>query len=1161
MTTSEAAHGADITTGGKRKTESFYLDERYEREDGVVYLTGIQALVRMLLDRARQDRRSGVKTATFVSGYEGSPLAGYDLELIRQRNLIGKLDIVHQPGLNEEYGATAVMGSQITRGVGTLTCDGVTGIWYGKAPGLDRSTDALRHANMIGTDPMGGAVALVGDDPGAKSSTIPSASEALMADMYMPVLYPGDSQDVVELGVHAQYMSRFTGLWTGLKVVTAVADGAGTVQVNRHMSAPLLGHSEPSKHQPTGMVLGKTLAALERSLHEVRLPRALEYARNNGLNKITRSGANDRIGVIASGKTYLDLQSAFRTLRITDADLARFGIRVLKLGMIYPLEPRIVETFADGLEEIIVIEEKHSFIESAVRDLLYGRVNAPRIIGRKAVDGSVLFPVTGELDLDTVAKGMAKALKPRGIEAVKAYYKRPRARTLSLPLAVRSPYFCSGCPHNSSTKVDDNTLVGGGIGCHAMVLLMDEKQVGNVTGATQMGGEGVQWIGMAPFLEEGHLVQNIGDGTFMHSGSLAVRAAVAAGVNITYKLLYNSAVAMTGGQHPVGEMTVEQITKILIDERVAKVVITSDNPKRINRKLLPKGVDVRPRDDLMDVQRELAQVPGVTVLIHDQECAAQKRRKRKRGKVATPTTKVMINERVCEGCGDCGEKSNCLSVQPIDTDFGRKTQINQSSCNLDYSCIKGDCPSFMTITPGEKQQHQMLPPLSLDDLPHPKYYSGRDEFDMRVMGIGGTGVVTVSQVLAMGSVIDGHAVRTLDQTGLAQKGGAVVSDIKMTDGPEELSAKVGEGSCDLYLGCDALVATDPQNLKVASPNKTIAVISTTKVATGQMVTDTSATYPADSSIHSAIDAATKQVHYLDAADLADRLFGDEQYANMILVGAALQTGVLPISESAIEQAIVLNGVAVEKNIQALRRGRQSVADPDALAAAMRQEPKKRAISSQARQLGALIGMPHPSEAIETRIDELIAYQDLKYAKKYVAFVAETYRAEKAVQPSSTVLTETVAMYLHKLMAYKDEYEVARLALLPEIREQIEGEFGKGAKVHYKLHPPMLRAMGMKNKMTFGQWFDPAFRSLKSMKKLRGTKLDPFGKAEVRKTERELIDEYIGAMRTVFAGLGAETLSTAVETAALPDMVRGYEDIKMRNVAKYRKALAQRLARQ
>ncbi|WP_041450878.1 indolepyruvate ferredoxin oxidoreductase family protein [Hoyosella subflava] len=1159
MTTSEAAHGADITTGGKRKSQSFYLDERYEREDGVVYLTGIQALVRMLLDRARQDRRAGLKTATFVSGYEGSPLAGYDLELIRQRNLVSTLDVVHQPGLNEEYGATAVMGSQLTRNVGTFNRDGVTGIWYGKAPGLDRSTDALRHANMIGTDPMGGAVALVGDDPGAKSSTIPSASEALMADMYMPVLYPADSQDIVELGLHAQYMSRFTGLWTGLKVVTAVADGAGTVQVHPHLSSPLLGHSEPSKHQPTGMVLGQTLMALERSLHQTRLPRALEYARNNGLNKITRSGGTDRIGVITSGKTYLDLQSAFRTLGITETDLARFGIRVLKLGMVYPLEPRIIETFADGLEEIIVVEEKHSFIESAVRDLLYGRVNAPRVIGRKATDGSVLFPVTGELDLDAVARGMAKALKPRGIDSVQAWYRRPRPHTLSLPLAVRSPYFCSGCPHNSSTKVDDNTLVGGGIGCHAMVLLMDEKQVGNVTGATQMGGEGVQWIGMAPFLEEGHLVQNIGDGTFMHSGSLAVRAAVAAGVNITYKLLYNSAVAMTGGQHPVGEMTIEQITKILIDERVARVVITSDNPKRINRRALPKGVAVRPRDDLMDVQRELAKVPGVTVLIHDQECAAQKRRKRKRGKIATPTTKVMINERVCEGCGDCGEKSNCLSVQPTDTEFGRKTQINQSSCNLDYSCLKGDCPSFMTITPGEKPQHQMLPPLGLDDLPHPKYYSGRDEFDMRVMGIGGTGVVTVSQVLAMASVIDGHAVRTLDQTGLAQKGGAVVSDIKMTDGPEQLSAKVGEGSCDLYLGCDALVATDPQNLRVASPSKTIAVVSTTHVATGKMITDTSEVYPADASIHSAIDAVTKQVHYLDAIDLADRLFGDEQYANMILVGAALQTGVLPISESAIEQAIVLNGVAVEKNLQALRRGRQSVADPAALAAAMRQEPKKREISARARQLGALIGLPAQSESIDMRIDELIAYQDEKYAKKFVAFVTETYRKERSVQPDSTVLTETVAMYLHKLMAYKDEYEVARLALLPEIREQIEGEFGKGAKVHYKLHPPALRAMGMKKKMTLGTWFDPAFRSLKSMKKLRGTKLDPFGSAEVRKTERELIDEYIAAMRNVLGDLHAEGLANAVETASLPDMVRGYEDIKMRNVVKYRAALAERVS--
>ncbi|GGC72859.1 indolepyruvate ferredoxin oxidoreductase family protein [Hoyosella rhizosphaerae] len=1158
MTTSEAAHGSQ--THKATQKQGFYLDERYEREDGVVYLTGIQALVRMLLDRARQDRRTGLNTATFVSGYEGSPLAGYDLELMKQKRLLDNWSISLQPGLNEEYGATAVMGSQLAGHVGTMSdIDGVTGIWYGKAPGLDRAADALRHANMMGTGPNGGAVAIVGDDPGAKSSTIASASEAMLADLNIPTLYPADSQEVVEYGIHAQYLSRFSGTWAALKIVTAVADGASTVHVHPHMSAPIMGHAKPSNHTPSGVVLGKTLVALERSLHETRLPRALEYARNNGLNTITRSGADDTIGIVTSGKTYLDLRSALRTLGLDDTAMKQYGIRLLKLGMVWPLEPRIVERFADGLEEIIVIEEKHDFLETAVRNVLYGRRNPPRIVGRRAADGSVLFPVTGELDIDSVTKGLAKALSPRGIDTVRSWMHRPRTHRLSLPLAVRSPYFCSGCPHNSSTKVNEGTLVGGGIGCHAMVLIMDEKQVGNVMGTTQMGGEGVQWIGMAPYLKERHIVQNLGDGTFLHSGSLAIRAAIAAKVNITYKLLANSAVAMTGGQQPVGDMPVEQMAQILHDEGVRKIIITSENPSRLRRAALPKGVEVRDRDELLQVQKELAQIPGVTVLIHDQECAAQKRRKRKRGKLATPTTKVMINERICEGCGDCGEKSNCLSVQPVDTEFGRKTRINQSSCNLDYSCLQGDCPSFMTVEPGGKKDHHDPAPLSLDDLPDPQYVSGRDEFDMRIMGIGGTGVVTVSQVLAMASVIDGHAVRTLDQTGLAQKGGAVVADIKMTDNTEQLSAKVGEGACDLYLGCDALVATDPGNLTVANPQKTIAVVSTAHVATGAMVTSTDVSYPDDGAIHAAIDEVTKKVHYLNAADIAHRLFGDEQYANMILVGAAIQTGVLPLSESAIEQAIVLNGVAVERNIQALRRGRQSVADPEALGKILVPEKTTPAISARARAFGELIGLPASSDAIDLRIDELIAYQDEKYALRYVSALVDTYRAENEAKPGSTEVTEAVAWGLHKLMAYKDEYEVARLALDPRVAQDVKDAFGPDAKVSHKLHPPALRALGMKKKITLGSWFDPAFRGLRSMKRVRGTKLDPFGHTTMRQTERQLIGEYIDAMRTISATLSESNIPGAVETAKLPDMVRGYEDIKLRNIDKYRAELTKRLS--
>jgi indolepyruvate ferredoxin oxidoreductase len=1134
------------------------LDERYLRQDGTIYLTGLQALVRMLLDRSRHDEAAGLRTASYVSGYEGSPLAGYDLELARQRSLLREHRITHQPGLNEELASTAVSGTQLIgrpgaagsvgqqSGVGDATYDGVTGVWYGKAPGLDRATDALRHANLIGTAPTGGAVALVGDDPAAKSSTVPSASEMALADLIMPTFYPADPAEVLVHGLHAVELSRASGLWSAIKVATAVADSAATATVTATWTPPdltgLPGGLVAYQHRPNAHLLGSALAELERGQQLTRLPIAVEYIRRSGLNTIL-GAAEARIGLVAAGKTYLDLRQALDSLGLTDNEhLDASGIRLLKLGVVFPLEPSIVTEFAAGLDEIVVVEDKRPFLEDAVKSVLYGRAGAPAVYGKRDRGGSALFSSFGELDSDAVVAGLARHLERAGV-AVTAP-ARPRRERIMLPLAPRTPYFCSGCPHNSSTKVAPGTLVGGGIGCHAMVLLMPEEQVGTVTGLSQMGGEGAQWIGMAPFVQQRHFVQNIGDGTFTHSGSLAIRAAVAAGVNVTFKLLRNSAVAMTGGQQAMGELPIGRLLALLTAEGVRKVVVTSDDPAGLRRQLghrvdIRHRADIRHRDDLLDVQRELAAVEGVTVLVHDQECAAEKRRKRRRGKAATPASRVFINERVCEGCGDCGAKSNCLSVQPVATEFGRKTRINQSSCNLDFSCLAGDCPSFLSITPASRVRPQLEP---VDQPAEPTRAFDADGFAMRITGVGGTGVVTIAQILATAAAAEGRQVRTLDQTGLAQKGGAVVSDLKIAAHPAEYAAKLADGECDLYLGCDSLVATDGANLRVADPARTVAVVSTAEVATGQMVVDTGRHFPGAGQVMSAVEGSVASARFLDAAGLARGLFDDEQYANMILVGVAYQAGALPIGAAAIEHAIRLNGVAAEANIAAFRRGRLSVSGP---ASAV----DRPAETVEQTSLAALLAR---------RVPELAAYQDQAYASAYAEFV-ERVRAREADVTGGDLLARTVAANLFKLAAYKDEYEVARLSLDPVLTGQIAEQFGSGARYAYRLHPPVLRTLGMRSKVSLGPWFRPAFHSLVAMRRLRGTPFDPFGRTEVRRVERALVAEYRDVISQLAGGLTAGNHDLAVEIAGLPDMVRGYEEIKLRNVRAYRERMAELLA--
>src|SRR5215475_12678664 len=939
--------------------------DRYAATSGRVQLTGVQALARLPIDQHRRDLAAGLNVGTFISGYEGSPLAGYDTELFRMKQLLDASDVTFVPGLNEEAAATAVQGSQLACTLPGATRDGVIGIWYGKAPGLDRATDALRHGNLMGSHPRGGALVLVGDDPAAKSSTLPCASDSALADLNIPYLYPADSQDVLDLGRHAIELSRASGLWAGLKIVTAVADGSSTVDLAADWPAPQIPPGAGT-HAPTARLLHPTLGQLERGMeHRLRLAR--EYARLNRLNRVVGRGQDDVLGVVAAGHTWLDVLAALRRLGIGEADLEGSRVRLLRVAMPWPLEEATVREFADGLEEILVVEEKRSFLEAAIRDVLYGGPVQPAVTGKRDADGSELIPAYGELDADAITGPLRHRMTARGIAASAAPAAADGRVTLPLvspQIVSRVPYFCSGCPHNSSTKPLPGTLVGAGIGCHALVLLMDSSQAGTVTGLSQMGGEGMQWIGMAPFLDRDHFVQNIGDGTFDHSGSLAVRAAVAAGANMTYKLLYNSAVAMTGGPRPASGMTVPQIVGVLLAEGVARVIVTTEDLGRYRRVKLPRGVAVWDRSRIGEAQRVLAATPGVTVLVHDQECATEKRRKRKRGTIAQPRTRVFINERICEGCGDCGRKSNCLSVQPVPTEFGRKTRVHQSSCNVDYSCLDGDCPAFMTVVPGAPAgRRQAAGAITPDELPAPRPVVDPDSFGIRLTGVGGTGVVTVSQVLATAGLIAGWHTRSLDQTGLAQKGGAVVSDVRFSRPAPPPTNKLSTGECDLYLGCDLLVAADPKNLTVTAADRTVAVVSVAEVPTGPMVSDPALAFPGQAGLSQPIlDQVRDGSVLLDARAIVIGLFGDDQFANVFLVGAGFQAGALPLPPDAIEEAIRVNGVAVEKNLQAFRRGRQYVADPGALLAAASLD---RPAASE----------PTLDRLIRTRADDLTAYQD------------------------------------------------------------------------------------------------------------------------------------------------------------------------------------------
>ncbi len=1129
------------------------LADRYRSGAGPVLLTGVQAIARLLVEQHVRDIRAGRRVATFVSGYQGSPLGGVDKMLLGMPDVRAEHDIVFTPGFNEELAATAVWGSQTDLPAGTPTHDGVIGVWYGKGPGVDRATDALRHANMYGVNPRGGVLLLVGDDPASKSSTVPAVSERSLAALGIPVLFPRNATEIVTMGMQGIALSRASGCVVALKIVADVADGAWTVDptvADLAIEVPEINwEGRPFAYRQRPMAAPADSLLAEADLYGPRWASVRAFGAANAIDVLEVNPTTAALGIAATGTTFDAVRQALLDLGVDDAALHRAGIRLLRIGMPYPVGRQSVTEFARGLEQVVVVEDKTAFLETQIREILYGSTDAPQIVGKFDDAGRPLFPLGGELTAGRLLGPLRRVLRGR------VELRRPAPPPLALEVlpAKRTAYFCSGCPHNRSTAIPEGSIGGGGIGCHTLVT-MSGRSDSAVVGLTQMGGEGSQWIGQAPFTDVGHLFQNIGDGTFFHSGQLAVQACVAAGVNITYKLLYNEVVAMTGAQDVEGGLGVAQLTHKLTTEGVAQIIVCADEPKRHNKKAFAKGTLLWHRDRLDEAQRRLRAVPGVTVLIYDQHCAADARRQRKRGTLPTRTTRVVINEAVCEGCGDCGVKSNCLSVQPVDTEFGRKTRIDQSSCNTDYSCLDGDCPSFVTVelTPDAKQRKRKAPaPPSVAD---PGFEAPDRTQNVLLAGIGGTGIVTVNQVLATAALRAGYAVESLDQIGLSQKAGPVVSHLRFARAELEPSNRLTPGSADCIVAIDLLTATDTTNLPYGDPLRTVAVASTSPTPTGDMVYDKTIAYPDTQSLLDRLAAVTARLTHFDALAAAQALFGNTAAANFLVVGAAFQTGGLRLPATAIEEAIAVNGVAVAANVAAFRWGRVAAADPAAFAAAVTGvRPAPAPAVAPAELLAGTTFRGEVRALVERRAGELVKYQSTAVARRYVDTVAFVWNAERAVT-ERTEFSAAVARGLHKFTAYKDEYEVARLLVDPAFLADVQDQVPGGRQLTYRLHPPVLRALGRRKKVGFGPKSHVALKMLAKGKMLRGTKLDPFGYAHVRRVERELLAHYTAVVRRLAAGLAVGNYDTAVTVAGLPDVVRGYEDVKLGNVELYRARL-------
>jgi indolepyruvate ferredoxin oxidoreductase len=1087
------------------------LDDKYTLERGAAYLSAPQALVRLMMLQRERDRAAGLNTAGFVSGYRGSPLGGLDLAFTRAAKHLERHDIRFQPGLNEDLAATAVWGTQQLGLFPGARRDGVFAMWYGKAPGVDRSGDVLRHGNSAGSARHGGVLLVTGDDPAARSTTVADQTDHLYKALMIPILAPASVQEILDLGMHGYAMSRFSGCWTAFKLVADVAEASATVEIDPGRIAPVLPHEARLNIRYPDWML-----EAEARLKNEKLYAALAYARANGLNRIVLDPPRARIGIAAVGKAYGDLRSALAALGLDEAQLGALGVRIFRISMPWPLEPESARRFAEGLEEIVVIEEKRALVEEQLKDQLYHLADArrPRIVGKLEAIGQWepqaplgwLVPPTGELTPAIVARALA-----RRIPELESRLKSLEPLNLpGVPASSRQPWFCSGCPHNTSTRVPDGSRATAGIGCHSMAVWMGR----NTSTWTHMGGEGVPWIGQAPFCDTPHIFANLGDGTYYHSGLLAIRAAVAAGVSITYKILYNDAVAMTGGQPVDGPISVQRIAQQVAAEGVSRIAVVSDEPEKYGPRAFAAGVSVQHRDALDELQRELREVRGVSVLVYDQTCAAEKRRRRKRGAYPDPARRVFINEDVCEGCGDCFTASNCLSIEPLATELGEKRRINQSSCNKDFSCVNGFCPSFVTVHGGAlKKGHAVS--FSIPALPDPPAGRLDGAYSVLIAGIGGTGVVTIGALLGMAAHLEGKAASVLDVTGLAQKGGAVLSHVRVAAQPEQIDgARIGEAQADAVIACDFGVAVAAEARSKLNARTRIAANS----ADGLLLENKS---------------------QIDASRLATALVGDAIAVNVFMLGFALQKGLLPVSAQALERAIELNEAAVALNQRAFALGRLAAHDPQAVE--------------------KLAGVDQPAaktldEIISDRIALLTAYQDARYAERYARLVARVRAAEKPL--ARTRLAEAVARQYAKLLAYKDEYEVARLYAAPEFAARLAATFEGDYRLQFHLAPP---ALG-RRKRAFGAWMMPVFRLLASLRGLRGTALDVFGYSEERRTERRLIAEYEALVEELLASLDANRHALAVELASLPDTIRGFGHVKAKSLAEAKGREAELLAR-
>ncbi len=1107
------------------------LDDKYDLSKSRIFVSGTQALVRLTLMQKERDRRAGLNTAGFVSGYRGSPVGGVDLQFQRTAKLLLQNDVVFQGGLNEDLAATAIWGTQQAELYGEGRYDGVFSIWYGKGPGVDRTGDVFRHANMAGSSKYGGVLCLMGDDHTAESSTVAHHSEFHFVDMMIPVLNPAGVQEILDYGIYGWALSRFSGTWVALKGLKDTIESTGSIDGS--LDRVTVVYPELPNLPEGGLNIRRNDDRLEaeRRLHLYKRDAVLAFVKANKLNKmITSGGRKPKIGIITTGKSYLDVRLAFDELGLDEVKANDLGIRLFKLACPYPMDPGELKDFVRDLELVIVVEEKRSLIEVQVREELYGSDQQPIVIGKKDETGEWLFPAHGAVDANDVAicigERVLKHVGPN--EAISQHVARIRAAqenyAKAQSIANRVPYFCSGCPHNTSTKVPEGSRAFAGIGCHYMVQWMDRA----TEGITQMGGEGANWVGEAPFSKRDHMFQNLGDGTYNHSGILALRFALAAKVNITYKILFNDAVAMTGGQAHEGGLRVEQIAAQVRAEGVERIAIVTDEPEKYSAHgiTFPQGATLHHRDDLDAVQRELREIKGVTVVIYDQTCAAEKRRRRKRGTFPDPIKRVIINEQVCEGCGDCGVQSNCVSVQPLETEFGRKRTIDQSSCNKDFSCVKGFCPSFVTVHGAQMKKGKPLSKegVRIDDLPEPAIAIIDQTYNLLVAGVGGTGIVTVGAILGMAAHLENKGVGMIDMAGLAQKGGEVFSHIRFARTPEDLHAiRIGAGEADLVISGDIVVAG------------TKKVLSSMKASAGRIVADCAESLPGDFTrmpdmrlpterLKKAVtQAAPGGADFVEANRIATALLGNAVGTNMFLIGYAWQKGGLPLSSEAIERAITLNGEAVSMNIAAFRWGRRAAVDMASVIAAAGLAPVERKEQTL-------------DELVERRVAFLTAYQNKAYGARFRTLVQKVREAEAAKLPAGDMLARTVATYAFKLMAYKDEYEVARLYTDGQFDRKVAATF-EGEKLRYEFHlaPPILAkrdpVTGVPRKMSFGPWILPVFKVLARLKVLRGTPLDLFGYTEERKTERRLVGEYEALVDEICDRLSAKTVKTCVALAA------------------------------